>query len=234
MAIYKSNGDRVPDHIRDMAAKARAGEVDRREFLALASIFGASTAMAYGMLGLAAPTPAKADEVQGKKGGVIKVAMSVKVYSVQLKDGDNYGADINLLFQNAGKYGLRFATTGSLPAPVTAIGQVPAPSSGQNQGIGWAILDPSLNTQGSGLVQALSTRGDVSVVTSASVTTSTGFCLARISPAASRRKRGITSRLAASRRMASSRSWSCRVKIIRDRIRRGSAGGRRRASRCRR
>ena len=78
MAIYKSNGDRVPDHIRDMAAKARAGEVDRREFLALASIFGASTAMAYGMLGLAAPTPAKADEVQGKKGGVIKVAMSVK------------------------------------------------------------------------------------------------------------------------------------------------------------
>ena len=78
MAIYKSNGDRVPDHIRDMAAKARAGEVDRREFLALASIFGASTAMAYGMLGLAAPTPAKADEVQGKKGGVIKVAMYVK------------------------------------------------------------------------------------------------------------------------------------------------------------
>ncbi len=103
-----------------------------------------------------------------------QVAMSVKVYSVQLKDGDNYGADINLLFQNAGKYGLRFATTGSLPAPVTAIGQVPAPSSGQNQGIGWAILDPSLNTQGSGLVQALSTRGDVSVVTSASVTTING------------------------------------------------------------
>ena len=36
---------------------AKAGEIDRREFLALASVFGASTAMAYGMIGLAAPTP---------------------------------------------------------------------------------------------------------------------------------------------------------------------------------
>ena len=78
MAIYKSNGDRVPDHILAMAEEAKSGNVDRREFLALASVFGASTAMAYGMLGLAAPTPAKAEDVQGKKGGVIKVAMSVK------------------------------------------------------------------------------------------------------------------------------------------------------------
>ena len=56
MAIYKSNGDRVPDHILAMAEEAKAGKVDRREFLALASVFGASTAMAYGMLGLAVPT----------------------------------------------------------------------------------------------------------------------------------------------------------------------------------
>jgi len=78
MTIYKSNGDSVPDHILAMAEEAKANKVDRREFLALASIFGASTAMAYGLLGLAVPTPAKADDVQGKKGGVIKVAMSVK------------------------------------------------------------------------------------------------------------------------------------------------------------
>ncbi|RTL95494.1 MAG: ABC transporter substrate-binding protein, partial [Hyphomicrobiales bacterium] len=78
MAIYKSNGDRVPDHILKMAEEAKSGGVDRREFLALASVFGASTAMAYGMLGLAAPTPARAEDVQGKKGGVIKVAMSIK------------------------------------------------------------------------------------------------------------------------------------------------------------
>ncbi|CDX29799.1 Extracellular solute-binding protein family 5 [Mesorhizobium sp. SOD10] len=78
MAIYKSNGDRVPDHILKMAEEAKTGNVDRREFLALASVFGASTAMAYGMLGLAAPTTARAEDVQGKKGGVIKVAMSIK------------------------------------------------------------------------------------------------------------------------------------------------------------
>ena len=76
MTFYKSNGDRVPDHIRKMAESAKAGKVDRREFLAMASVFGASTAMAYGMLGLAAPTEALAQEP--KKGGVLKVAMSVK------------------------------------------------------------------------------------------------------------------------------------------------------------
>ncbi|RVC76604.1 diguanylate cyclase, partial [Mesorhizobium sp. M4A.F.Ca.ET.022.05.2.1] len=78
MAIYKSNGDRVPDHILAMAEEAKAGKVDRREFLALASVFGATTAMAYGMLGLADPTPARAEDVQGKKGGILKVAQWVK------------------------------------------------------------------------------------------------------------------------------------------------------------
>jgi peptide/nickel transport system substrate-binding protein len=42
----------------------------------MASVFGASTAMAYGMLGLAAPTPAQAQEP--KKGGILKVSMSIK------------------------------------------------------------------------------------------------------------------------------------------------------------
>ena len=67
MTFYKSNGDRVPDHILAMAEKAKAGEVDRREFLALASVFGASTAMAYGMLGLAAPTPAHRPGAQERR-----------------------------------------------------------------------------------------------------------------------------------------------------------------------
>src|SRR5690606_33706668 len=62
MATYKSNSDRVPAHILELAESAKAGEVSRREFLAMASIFGASTAMAYGMLGLAAPTPAMAQD----------------------------------------------------------------------------------------------------------------------------------------------------------------------------
>ena len=78
MTIYSSNGDRVPDHIHAMAEEARAGRVDRREFLALASVFGASTAMAYGMLGLADPTPARAQDAEAKKGGILKVAMWIK------------------------------------------------------------------------------------------------------------------------------------------------------------
>ena len=76
MSFYKSNGDRVPAHVEAMAEGVRAGRFDRREFLAMASAFGASTALAYSMIGLAAPTPAMAQEA--KKGGVLKVAMPIK------------------------------------------------------------------------------------------------------------------------------------------------------------
>lgn len=76
MTFYKSNGDKVPNHILEMAEEAKAGKMDRREFLALASVFGATTAMAYGMLGMAVPTEAQAQEPV--KGGVLKVAMSIK------------------------------------------------------------------------------------------------------------------------------------------------------------
>ena len=76
MEFFRSNGDRVPAVIERMAAETRAGRVDRREFLALASAMGASTAFAYGMIGLAAPTRAVAQEAT--KGGVLKVAMAVK------------------------------------------------------------------------------------------------------------------------------------------------------------
>ncbi|MFA6157721.1 ABC transporter substrate-binding protein [Mesorhizobium sp.] len=76
MAFFRSNGDRVPGAIEAMAKETRAGHMDRREFLALASAFGASTAFAYSMIGLAAPTKALADEP--KKGGTLRVAMSVK------------------------------------------------------------------------------------------------------------------------------------------------------------
>lgn len=76
MTNYKSNGDFVPDHILAMAEEAKAGRVDRREFLALASVFGASTAMAYGLLGM--PVPARAQDAAPKKGGVLKVQMFIK------------------------------------------------------------------------------------------------------------------------------------------------------------
>ena len=76
MRFYKSNGDRVPQVIGKMAETARDGRMDRREFLALASAMGASTAMAYGLAGLALPATAQAQEAQ--KGGTLRVAMAVK------------------------------------------------------------------------------------------------------------------------------------------------------------
>ena len=76
MRFYRSNGDRVPEVIENMAADVRGGKMDRREFLALASAMGASTATAYGLAGLALPTTAHAQE--GTKGGTLRVAMVVK------------------------------------------------------------------------------------------------------------------------------------------------------------
>ncbi len=76
MGFFKSNGDRVPAAIEKMGEEVRQGRMDRREFLALASALGASTAFAYSMIGLAAPSPAAAEE--GTKGGTLRVAMAVK------------------------------------------------------------------------------------------------------------------------------------------------------------
>jgi len=76
MAFFKRGGERMPGHIVELAEATKKGKMDRREFLALASTFGASTAVAYSMIGLAAPTPAKAQE--GKKGGVMRMQMIIK------------------------------------------------------------------------------------------------------------------------------------------------------------
>lgn len=55
--------------------EANEGCMNRREFLATASALGASTAVAYGLLGLAAPETAAAQEPI--KGGVVRVSMQV-------------------------------------------------------------------------------------------------------------------------------------------------------------
>ncbi|QKV19687.1 ABC transporter substrate-binding protein [Oricola thermophila] len=80
MAFFKRSGEPMPDHVVGMAKAAREGRMDRREFLALASTFGASTAVAYSMIGLAAPSPARAQE--GRPGGILRIAMDVR----ELKD----------------------------------------------------------------------------------------------------------------------------------------------------
>ena len=96
-----------------------------------------------------------------------QVAISVKVYSVGLRDADSYEFDILGLFEQAGKYGIGFGQLGNesnLSVSTEGAG-----------GIGWALLDNDSGFSGSGaLFQALSERGDVTVVTSASVTTLNG------------------------------------------------------------
>lgn len=57
------------------ARDAREGRMNRREFLATASALGASTAAAYGLIGLSAPATALAEEP--RKGGIVRVSMQV-------------------------------------------------------------------------------------------------------------------------------------------------------------
>ncbi|MET3583272.1 peptide/nickel transport system substrate-binding protein [Mesorhizobium robiniae] len=62
--------------IGTFAQSAKNGTLARREFLALASAFGASTAVAYGLIGQ--PVPARAEEeAEPRKGGTVRVAMQV-------------------------------------------------------------------------------------------------------------------------------------------------------------
>jgi peptide/nickel transport system substrate-binding protein len=76
MTIFKSNGDRVPAAVESYAQEVRTGGMDRREFLAMASAMGASTAFAYSMIGL---SPAEAATPEpGKKGGILKMQMIIK------------------------------------------------------------------------------------------------------------------------------------------------------------
>ncbi|WP_036261025.1 ABC transporter substrate-binding protein [Mesorhizobium sp. WSM2561] len=76
MAILDQDTKPLATVVNRMAEEARAGLMDRREFLAIASVMGATTATAYGMLGL--PVPAIAQTAEPKKGRVLKVAMLVK------------------------------------------------------------------------------------------------------------------------------------------------------------
>ncbi|MFZ1815293.1 MAG: ABC transporter substrate-binding protein [Rhizobiaceae bacterium] len=69
-------GQPLHKQIFKWAKEAREGAMDRREFLALSSAFGATTAAAYGLIGLSVPSVANAQE--GKKGGVLKLQMIVK------------------------------------------------------------------------------------------------------------------------------------------------------------
>jgi peptide/nickel transport system substrate-binding protein len=87
MKFFKRTGEPLPDHILESAKSARKGsEIDRREFITIASVFGATAATAYGMLGM--PTPAAAQVAMGtpKMGGTLRMQMEVRA----LKDPRTY------------------------------------------------------------------------------------------------------------------------------------------------
>ena len=62
-------------YIRHLARSVSAGRLDRREFLALSSILGVSSAVAYGALGVAFPGQAAAQEA--RRGGVLRIGQQI-------------------------------------------------------------------------------------------------------------------------------------------------------------
>ncbi|MDU8927006.1 ABC transporter substrate-binding protein [Alisedimentitalea sp. MJ-SS2] len=77
MKFYKSGSDTLPARIENSALVQgpQKDDVSRREFLAMATTFGATTATAYAMLGMNAP--ALASETP-KAGGTIRIGMVVR------------------------------------------------------------------------------------------------------------------------------------------------------------
>ncbi|MEP2640348.1 ABC transporter substrate-binding protein [Roseobacter sp.] len=74
MKFLTRTGHPLPDTVVNSAAKIRSDPVNRREFLATASAFGATTATAYAMLGLAAPAQAAGH----KQGGVVRIQQEIR------------------------------------------------------------------------------------------------------------------------------------------------------------
>ncbi|MBU2980714.1 ABC transporter substrate-binding protein [Lentibacter algarum] len=65
--------DKKKQRVAKMAADVKAGKLDRREFLAMASILSVSSAGAYSMIGLAAPAHAE----ESKKGGILRIGQQI-------------------------------------------------------------------------------------------------------------------------------------------------------------
>jgi peptide/nickel transport system substrate-binding protein len=82
MTFYTRTGKPLPQVIVDSASKVGSHPVNRREFIATASAFGATAATAYGMLGLAAPARAAGHQ----QGGTVRMQMEVRA----LKDPRTY------------------------------------------------------------------------------------------------------------------------------------------------
>ncbi len=80
MANDTINGKPMHAAVPDLAEACRTGKLDRREFLAMATALGVTSAAAYGLLGLSLPSAARAEDVApdvATAGGTIKIAMAV-------------------------------------------------------------------------------------------------------------------------------------------------------------
>jgi len=73
--MKREGGGKLRPVLSDLAREARAGHLPRREFLALASTFGANAATAFGLLGLSTPQPAYAGVP--KRGGTLRIGGQV-------------------------------------------------------------------------------------------------------------------------------------------------------------
>jgi peptide/nickel transport system substrate-binding protein len=87
MAIDKQTINGKPPHpkVATLAEECREGKLDRRDFLAMASALGLTTAAAYSSIGLTVPSKAKAASHM-QEGGTLKIQMSIKA----MKDPRTY------------------------------------------------------------------------------------------------------------------------------------------------
>jgi peptide/nickel transport system substrate-binding protein len=85
MIYYTRTGKPLPKSILDSAEAAKKDPVNRREFLAVASAFGATAVTAYSMIGMAVPALA-ASHANTKQGGTVRFQMEVRA----MKDPRTY------------------------------------------------------------------------------------------------------------------------------------------------
>ncbi len=88
--------------ITQWAKEAREGALERREFLALATAFGATSATAYGLLGAPAPVQAAGHK---KEGGILQVSMRVKdMRDPRIFDWSEMGNQARLICETLVRY----------------------------------------------------------------------------------------------------------------------------------
>ena len=71
MIFRKWNGKPMPDFFGEKGPEAAANRLNRREFLAVATSYGATAATAWAMMGL--PRPARAETVTPQRGGTVRI-----------------------------------------------------------------------------------------------------------------------------------------------------------------